>query len=532
MRNCQDSGKQPASSSDFGLSGGTQTKTFSCEHCAMVFSMYYMYAQHQDAAHSAVIRCNSCDLTCHGKANYMKHVKQCEKQNMSPKAPRKKPRKKRAADANEQEEVGEKEDGSMLEVTDKSQGETEVRGEEDPQKCEVCEKSFATKRQLSRHTATHKDKPPKTPKTPKLPKTPKPPKTPKAPKTPMTPKTHKAPKTPRTPKSSEGSPSFDALSVKEENPQNSKDNTERLDHKDGLKLEIKTKAKRRRTFGKYICDGCSSKLTKRQVLRCVACEANFFSHRQFDLHLASTHSPLIVNCKICHKLFDVDHLLIKTLPCMFEEWRLSPQDPKAANSTAKEDIETKPLSAASPKSVQSSSDEVEANRPEASIMQEGTLVIDDAIEDLMFRCDECPKSFHKKHLLVMHLKTHCSIKPIDSPFICTICPLVFSNDSRLRGHMKTHTGFKAVRVPCETCQATFSTAAKLLKHKQVHKLYQCDHCPKFFKDEVFLRHHAKLLHSSCKPKSTEEGGSQTTDEETGEVRKAASGLEESDPSSN
>uniref|UniRef100_A0A2H8TR22 Zinc finger protein 710 n=1 Tax=Melanaphis sacchari TaxID=742174 RepID=A0A2H8TR22_9HEMI len=49
----------------------------------------------------------------------------------------------------------------------------------------------------------------------------------------------------------------------------------------------------------------------------------------------------------------------------------------------------------------------------------------------MFKCDQCSSMFTRKDNLLIHKKTHASLR-----FLCTICPMKFNYKTNLNRHYK------------------------------------------------------------------------------------------------
>ena len=87
---------------------------------------------------------------------------------------------------------------------------------------------------------------------------------------------------------------------------------------------------------------------------------------------------------------------------------------------------------------------------------------------------------------------------------CSECGCGFKTKKRLTIHVKTFHPRKAVTIPCDICNKTFSSKFVFIKHaKKVHGCREeeikcqsipCEICKKTFVDKYALQHHTKKFH--------------------------------------
>uniref|UniRef100_A0A3B4AET9 C2H2-type domain-containing protein n=1 Tax=Periophthalmus magnuspinnatus TaxID=409849 RepID=A0A3B4AET9_9GOBI len=111
-----------------------------------------------------------------------------------------------------------------------------------------------------------------------------------------------------------------------------------------------------------------------------------------------------------------------------------------------------------------------------------------------FSCRSCSKTFSSQKQLVHHRrKAHAA----ECSFVCGICGKSFKKQIHVNNHIRTHTGERPYQ--CSDCGKTFTLLANLIRHNLIHsgvKPYRCEVCHRSFSQSSNLRNHS-LLHSSA-----------------------------------
>ena len=85
------------------------------------------------------------------------------------------------------------------------------------------------------------------------------------------------------------------------------------------------------------------------------------------------------------------------------------------------------------------------------------------IDEKLYECDTCGKSFTRLGTLRVHLRTHSC----ENSHECEVCERQFNKASVLKKHLLTHTGEKPHR--CAVCGNGFCDSSGLKRHlKRVH----------------------------------------------------------------
>ena len=135
----------------------------------------------------------------------------------------------------------------------------------------------------------------------------------------------------------------------------------------------------------------------------------------------------------------------------------------------------------------------------------------------LFDCNLCDKSFTSNGKLSNHIQIHTTV-------FCDVCGKTFTTKDDLKVHMVSHdsgeieTSTKHYTkmfhhknlVPkksfiCDICEKVLSSENYLKEHKNLHTndfKYECDQCPKKFKQRKGLYNHKRTHHDKPKVKDT------------------------------
>ncbi|OUC48961.1 zinc finger, C2H2 type [Trichinella nativa] len=95
-------------------------------------------------------------------------------------------------------------------------------------------------------------------------------------------------------------------------------------------------------------------------------------------------------------------------------------------------------------------------------------------ESMVYQCEFCPYTNHKRYLLLRHMKSHSE----ERPFKCTVCERCFKTNSSLQNHINTHTGTRPHQ--CKGCELAFTTSGELIRHIRykhtLEKPHKCTEC--------------------------------------------------------
>ncbi|CAK9834287.1 Krueppel homolog 1 [Anthophora retusa] len=119
------------------------------------------------------------------------------------------------------------------------------------------------------------------------------------------------------------------------------------------------------------------------------------------------------------------------------------------------------------------------------------------VEDKLYQCLLCQKTFDQKSVYQSHLRSHG--KEGEDPYRCNICGKTFAVPARLTRHYRTHTGEKPYQ--CEYCSKSFSVKENLSVHRRIHtkeRPYKCDVCERAFEHSGKLHRHMRI-HTGERP---------------------------------
>ncbi|XP_007446999.1 PREDICTED: zinc finger protein 84-like [Lipotes vexillifer] len=128
------------------------------------------------------------------------------------------------------------------------------------------------------------------------------------------------------------------------------------------------------------------------------------------------------------------------------------------------------------------------------------------IEEKIYDCNQCGKSFHKKPHLTQHPRTHTMEKPREPNNECSESGRVLSKKSHLTQNQRAHKGKKTY--DCNKCGDSFPKKTDLSQHQSVHtgkKPYECSECGKSFFVKSNLTEHQRT-HTGEKPYKCRECG--------------------------
>lgn len=115
-------------------------------------------------------------------------------------------------------------------------------------------------------------------------------------------------------------------------------------------------------------------------------------------------------------------------------------------------------------------------------------VIDNKVsEDRIYTCHQCDMIFLRRSQIIAHLKLHER-----ENFHCNYCRRGFVHKVSLNNHIKSHLDDRHECIPCDLCDQTFTKAANLAKHMNIHfniRNYACNLCEKTFVDSSSLHKH-------------------------------------------
>ena len=110
-------------------------------------------------------------------------------------------------------------------------------------------------------------------------------------------------------------------------------------------------------------------------------------------------------------------------------------------------------------------------------------------------CEQCQKSFHKKHHLAIHQKAvHDKVKD----HICNLCGRAFALKDKMKRHISVvHEKLKNYK--CDHCTLTFARKINLedhnaVSHNRSDKTYKCSFCDATAPTSNILYNHVKKAH--------------------------------------
>ncbi|XP_071483604.1 uncharacterized protein, partial [Diadema antillarum] len=110
-----------------------------------------------------------------------------------------------------------------------------------------------------------------------------------------------------------------------------------------------------------------------------------------------------------------------------------------------------------------------------------------------FRCDTCDKSYVKKKYLKIHMLSHSGNKQV-----CLVCNKIFFSEATLKRHMMTHSGEKPYL--CNVCPKAYATKSSYNYHLLMHegiRSHKCPICDRAFITKKDLTGHIRMVHKVC-----------------------------------
>ena len=262
---------------------------------------------------------------------------------------------------------------------------------------------------------------------------------------------------------------------------------------------------------------------------CTICDESFGSEQSLHLHQLKVHESKNLHCEHCPKFFDRKsnlaqhirslHTSEKNMICKICEkkrsWRAF--DEKYTETVdGKKEFKCKKCAKILNNFDQANPERVVCTMCDESFGSKPILHLHHlkVHENKNLQCEHCPKFFHRKYHLAIHIRsTHTS----ENQMTCKICEKKRSWRAFNEKYTETHNGKKEFkckkcvkildnldqtnpeRVVCPICDESFGSKPSLYLHElRVHqnKNLQCEHCQKFFPRKYNLAQHIRSLHTS------------------------------------
>lgn len=120
-----------------------------------------------------------------------------------------------------------------------------------------------------------------------------------------------------------------------------------------------------------------------------------------------------------------------------------------------------------------------------------------------YKCDNCGEEFRLKERLKKHVLSHM-YKLRSTPYTCKTCSMTFETPCLLVLHTKTHQTIRIEKLECDMCGSRFSRRDSLQKHKSFYhhgdfKSLVCEICNRSYKGHLsqHMRTHARERPFGC-----------------------------------
>jgi DNA-directed RNA polymerase subunit RPC12/RpoP len=121
------------------------------------------------------------------------------------------------------------------------------------------------------------------------------------------------------------------------------------------------------------------------------------------------------------------------------------------------------------------------------------------IDDRIFACDECPKTYRLKTSLNNHVNwKHKGVVKKAKAYTCPLCDRVFANFTSHKYHVRMHTNETPYK--CTVCTRAFRQSGDLTAHMRIHtneRPYACKQCEFKFTRSSHMRRHERRWHKTC-----------------------------------